>query len=261
VVAKVIGLDPGKSNVATWVVHSAGAQAVHRRFAPSDGIRTDESNRYEGGTLYGGEWRFLSGQTQYTAKVKKRVAQFCPGVHDFPSVKTCSVETLLRGYASQVAQWENMERCFFDESWYQKQRFKLFVKTQKALETVVSRVLGTRNKQEQKRVIVAYGDGDMSRNMPGLSPLLSTKFFKKMQSSATVAVVNEFKTSELCSCCRETMRKMEGRYRVLCCDNSNCIRTVWNRDINAAINILNIFLHLCVTGTRPEEFRRRRRGR
>jgi hypothetical protein len=29
------------------------------------------------------------------------------------------------------------------------------------------------------------------------------------------------------------------------CNNSDCIRFVWDRDVNASINILNLFLELC----------------
>jgi transposase len=54
------------------------------------------------------------------------------------------------------------------------------------------------------------------------------------------------------------------------CSNSDCIRDIWNRDVNAAINILNLFLaavlskkdkdnrRCCTASTtsRPEAFRK-----
>ena len=66
---KVIGLDPGKSNVATWVVRSEKHELCHRQSKASNGMLTGEVERYDGGTIFGGEWRFLSGKKRFTKKV------------------------------------------------------------------------------------------------------------------------------------------------------------------------------------------------
>ena len=127
------------------------------------------------------------------------------------------------------------------------------------MEDVVARITGTRDKAEQKKVIVAYGDGDKQGTLRGTSPLMSTKLFKKVSQSACIVVTNEFKTSLLCSCCRRDMTQWQNQFRMKCCTNSNCIRTVWDRDINASINILYLFLAACLSESgkyRPEEFSR-----
>ena len=239
---KVVALDPGKSNVGTWVIHNDSES------------RDDE--KYENGTLFGGEWRFLSGQTQFTKKMNMRAESFCPGVKNQPTTKTVSALKLMDSYKYQIDHGGSMERAYFDSTlWFQKQKMKKYVKTQKALETVMTKVLGVKNKETQRGIVVAYGDGDMSSNMRGLSPLLSTAFYKKVKSSATVQLVSEFRTSKLCSCCEHELTKGDS-FRVLRCNNSQCIRTFWNRDINAAINILKLFLHSCSTGTRLPKFSR-----
>ena len=239
---KVVALDPGKSNVGTWVIHNDG--------------ETRDDGKYENGTLFGGEWRFLSGQTQFTKKMNVRAERFCPGVKNQPTTKTVSASKLVDSYKYQIDHGGSTERAYFDSTmWFQKQKMKKYVKTQKALETVVEKVLGVKNKKTQRGIIVAYGDGDMSSNMRGVSPLLSTAFYKKMKSSATVQLVSEFRTSKLCSCCEHELTKGDS-FRVLRCNNSQCIRTFWNRDINAAINILKLFLHSCSTGTRLPKFSR-----
>ena len=239
---KVVALDPGKSNVGTWVIHNDGE------------IRDDEKHAH--GMLFGGEWRFLSGQTQFTKKMNMRAERFCPEVKKQPTTKSVSTRKLMDSYKHQIDHGGSLERAYFDSTlWFQKQKMKKYVKTQKALETVMTKVLGIKNKKTQRGIVVAFGDGDMTSNMRGVSPLLSTAFYKKMKSSATVQLVPEFRTSKLCSCCEHELTKGDS-FRVLRCNNSQCIRTFWNRDINAAINILKIFLHSCSSGTRLPKFSR-----
>ena len=94
----------------------------------------------------------------------------CSGIRECPSTKAVSMDTLLAANAYQNTQWPNIKKSHFDEHWSQKQRMKRFVKRQKALEDVVAFITGTRNKEAQKSVVVAYGDGDVTGNMRGLPP-------------------------------------------------------------------------------------------
>jgi hypothetical protein len=243
----VIALDPGKSNVGTWVVHDGGT------------VLRDDDEKYPHDTLFGGEWRFMSGQQQFTKKMNARTERHCPDITKQPSTKTASWSKLIESYKFQVDHGGAFDNAYFDSTlWYQKQKMRAFVKKQTALEIVARRVLGVKSKEMQRQVVVAYGDGDMTSNMHGLSPLLSTAFYKKIKSSATVQLVSEFRTSKVCSCCEHELTKVKNSFRVLCCDNSQCTRTFWNRDVNAAINILKLFLHTCVTGKRLDAFSRQR---
>ena len=118
-----------------------------------------------------------------------------------------------------------------------------YVKELKTLKYAAPKVLGTRKKKEQKKVAVAYGDADMSHNIRGVSPLLSSKFYRKMKASASVCLVSEFRTSKLCSSCFQPLKNpSKDQYKVLCCDNSKCTHTHWNRDINAALRNIMVVL-------------------
>ena len=46
---------------------------------------------------------------------------------------------------------------------------------------------------------------------------------------------------KLCSYCRRAIGAVSGAIGMKRCTNSYCIRTVWVRDINPSINILNLF--------------------
>ena len=261
--AKIIGLDPGNKSPATWVTHSRKHQMKHQKWKGDEGEHTEPEERYMKGILKGGEWRFLSGQKQYTRKMNKRMTSFCPEWRNLPSTKTVDPDKLLSAYKQQVAMWDQLKEAFFDDKWFQKQKMRKFCRHQRAMEEVVTRICGTKKKEEQKKVIVAYGDGCKNGNLRGTAPIMSTKLFKKVSQSCCVVVVNEFKTSQLCSCCHSEMPKFQKQYRMKRCTNSDCIRTVWDRDVNASINILNLFLELCHSakddgkGQRLEAFTRK----
>ena len=262
---RIVGLDPGKKSAATWVVHDPEKQAKHQKWEGDNGEKTAIEERYESGSLGGGEWRFLSGQKQYTAKMNKRMDELCPGVRNLPSTKTIDIDRLLDAYRAQNALWPGIERAFFETTWYQKTKMRKFCRGQSAMEDVIARITGTRDKTKQKKVIVAYGDGDNQGTLRGTSPIMSSKLLKKVSQSACVVLVPEFRSSLNCSCCIHKMEQFQGQFRMKRCTNSDCIRTVWDRDVNASINILNLFLWECLSNSnsskkgkgRPQAFKRK----
>ncbi|KAI8112075.1 hypothetical protein M9434_003399 [Picochlorum sp. BPE23] len=262
---KVVGLDPGKKSAATWVYHDPLKQTKHKKWKGDEGEKTMKEERYDSGSIGGGEWRYLSGQKQYTAKMNKRMTAFCPSWRSLSSTKTVDIERTLAAYRKQVELWPQINNAFFHGSkWFQKQRMRKFCKRQKAMEDVVAKIAGTKNKEEQKKVIIAYGDGDKNGTLRGTAPMMSTKLFKKVSENCRVVVTNEFRTSKLCSCCHGIMSQTRKQFRMKRCLQNDCIRTVWDRDINASINILNLFLHYCYSvkdngeGERLSPFKRKR---
>jgi len=78
-------------------------------------------------------------------------------------------------------------------------------------------------------------------------------FARALQKRATVVPMDENKTSKLCSLCHDTLEKArllatndDGEFEsrmnrnVLRCANSACRTNFWNRDVNAAHNILEL---------------------
>jgi hypothetical protein len=248
---KVIGIDPGKRNAATWVHHDPEKQRVHSQWKDK---HSDPLSRFETGCLTGNQWRYESGQKQYTRKMNKRMDAIVPEWRSMKSTKTTNTETLLQVYRVQVSLWPKVEKAFFSEKWFAKMKMRKFCKRQKALESVVARITGTTNKEAQKKIVVAYGNGDNQGTLKGTSPMMSTALANKMKKSCTLVFVDEFRTSANCSCCHEEMKSKN--YRVKWCCNTTCIRNLWNRDINAAINILLLFLQDCHDGTRSLRFSR-----
>ena len=252
----VRAIDPGKKAIGTWVEQSGDKHGVE-----------DNEFQYMHGDVSSGEWIFMSGQKQYTKKMSKRTKEGCPGWSECPSLKTEVEADLVKAIGYRVALLPAMHDLRFKDLWLQKQRMRKFVKRQSALETVVARFCGTANKVKQKEnVVIALGDADMRGNMRGLPPVMSTTWVKHLMRCTMVVMVNEFRTSKLCCGCHKVMHQQKNCFRVKRCLNSDCSRGFWNRDVNAAINILNLFLWAvrgncncsASSNSRPEAFRRKK---
>ena len=253
----VRAIDPGKKAIGTWVEQSGDKH----------GDSEDSEHEYKHGDVSSGEWIFMSGQKQYTKKMTKRTKEGCPGWSECPSLKTEVEADLVEAIKYRIKLLPKMKELRFKNLWLQNQRMRKFVKRQRALETVVARFCGTANKVKQKEnVVIALGDADLRGNMRGLPPVMSTTWVKHLMRCTMVVMVNEFRTSKLCCGCHTEMHQQKNCFRVKRCLNSDCSRGFWNRDVNAAINILNLFLRAvhgnrncsASSKSRPEAFRRKK---
>ena len=174
-----------------------------------------------------------------------------------PTTKTSDKQTLLESYKYQVAFLPEIEEAFFsDDRWFQKTKMRKYVKTQQALEKCVRAITGEKKKAKQKEVVVAYGDRSMAGCMRGVAPLLGNALVRKLRKDTTFFFVDEFQTSKKCSCCHTEMSGSQSTFRIKTCNNKDCIRTHWDRDINAAINILINFFYQVVHEMRHSDFDR-----
>jgi hypothetical protein len=105
-----------------------------------------------------------------------------------------------------------------------------------------------------KNTIVGMGDACKNPRDRGGKPVFSNAISRKLAIKSTFCWVNEMRTSAVCCRCLAAV-KMQGLrvphkivdgeqkykrlYGVRCCETSTCLpRRLWNRDVNAAINIL-----------------------
>ena len=112
-----------------------------------------------------GELRYLTGEKQYTKKKTRLIKAGCSGWLACPSLKTELLAELDAGIDYRVELLGTMEQLLYDKLWSQKQRMRKFVKRQRALETVTARFCGTKNKVEQKQVVIALGDASLPATM------------------------------------------------------------------------------------------------
>jgi transposase len=137
-------------------------------------------------------------------------------------------------------------------------------KRTRALDVVCRRILGG-----QRNTIIAFGNGiDFSTDsaLGQLHNRLATIH------GAKVVWVDEYMTSQLCSRCHKQLLPVTvtnktksgckiqlqpcGIRRCGTCRNDKGAPLYWNRDINAAWNILNCYVSESTSGSRPSAFHR-----
>ena len=149
-------------------------------------------------------------------------------------------------------------------------RFSQYVRKQKAMELLCDRVVkcgaGNKKIKDKRRVVVAFGAGFFSSSFKGNPPVPVRGLRKKLrQRGIEVYDVIENYTSQLCNVCNEKLGKFrdpngKDTYSVRYCQNILCSHSgmYFNRDVNAALNIYDLFIHHCLQGPeagRPEKFR------
>jgi hypothetical protein len=118
-----------------------------------------------------------------------------------------------------------------------------------ALDALAKRMVPVPSSQ----VCIAYGDWSNQAGIKGHPSAPVKGFARALQKRATVVPMDEYKTSKLCSLCHDTLEKArllatndDGEFElrknrnVLRCANSACRANFWNRDVNAARNILEL---------------------
>ena len=137
---------------------------------------------------------------------------------------------------------------YCEHRWHQLQ-WKSFINKQKAFDDILCKRITNGNGDN---TVVAFGDGKFSSTSRGHAPGPVKQFRRELSRHCKVVNVDEFRTSSVCSLCDGWFDKHQKFWSVRVC-KSVCL-THWNRDVNAARNIRNIFLHTNTYGERPDPF-------
>eukprot|EP01039_Chlorochromonas_danica_P011420 gene11420-12766_t len=259
---RVIGADPGVINVLVA--------------KPSEGKTIKISTA---------EYRHLTKMHRHRywhENLKKREPRYAQLIRDMPSFAVSSVEMYMNNLRYVLQHCDELFTFCADKA-FRKWRFSAHVQEQKALHTLCKRLT------EGKKTCIGMGDwskqdgGFLKRNPP--APV------KKLQAAlrryATVIILDEHKTSKMCSLCqrdqcvqirlpakKKKKKKKDGgeeeveeeanerqpvklvrshdvvRYR------SNECAMCWQRDVNSANNHLVLIQSLLRGEERPEYLRR-----
>jgi hypothetical protein len=257
--SRVVALDPGRRNLFTGVVLNPAA--VDTLASPSH-----EMVPFETFKMTRGEWYDICGNRKRHAKVKKWASE-SPGVSSYnEGVPTAKVGDFL-AYADHVRfvlRHINALISLYGARHYRRLRWKTYIRKQKAWKKLVDRITDGRPQE----TLVIFGDASFASCGRG-SKSVPTKTVRRMVGNACHRIVDqdEFRTSRLCSSCHgelkgERLRGKDGEvresYGVRRCQSANCHRTVWDRDTNAAINILLLYLRSWAGLEKPEVFVRSR---
>lgn len=227
---RVVGLDPGKD--------------------PFTGV--DENDQVFRCTKkeYYQECGFNRAQNQRTRWTKKnrRIKNL---IRWMPSSKTIVLETYLKHCKYILANDQTLLRFYGHKRW-RKQRFHCEIGKQRFEMKMVRRITGG-----DANCVVALGNGNFAHNLKGHPSTPTKRLYKLLRRErVTVRMIDEFRTSVTCSLCEGELPKVTRFWKVKVC-NDVCL-THWNRDVNAARNILKIFFHMQENkGERPFCMRRK----
>jgi hypothetical protein len=270
---RVIGIDPGKKAMFT------SAEALEPQ--------NNQKTRYETKTCSGAQWLNDSGankaqknRKKWAADLEHKVAGYSAWLSGMPSTKVVTssdmlahVRHLCRADMYQALMHANGARKV------RQQKRRNYIKRQSALAKMTKDIVAD-EKAPEKKVVVVFGAAQFQCIGP-VSKL--RKSLKQHEKVDTVVHFDEFRTSMLASCCAHktcsehrlvpTLKELEMKgvrgvekqkdgseknlnelYSVRICQNC---RTIWNRDVNAAINMLELFRYgQSHGGARKPEFSR-----
>ncbi len=246
----VIGLDPGRRDLFTCV--------------ESTDFEEDKTDVHMS-TI---EYRHLAGMNKRRAyinnliKKNKQVQQY---VDRSETQKVHTVADYKKYLEHELTNLQtNMD--FYYQKKITKQGFKAYIRKYQALDQACQRITHGTKKRD---VLVGYGDGSFSSCSKGHAPGPVKALRTRLCHHAIVIDVDEHLTSQICShpACGHKLKSKKGREEgwkikgVQVCSNlyvhENAL-TYWNRDTNAARNIVHVLEHAVLNGGDwPREFHRK----
>ncbi|DBA74950.1 TPA: hypothetical protein ACH3X1_010296 [Trebouxia sp. C0004] len=258
---RIVGLDPGRKSLFTAAIHSQAAADSLQQQRSFGSTRT----KYSTLSWSSGRWREASGINYRLNKTQLWLSQNCTlkaALEETPSAKVATVEMFTQ-HINYRMQHEVAALEHFGDRRHRQLRWRTFIKRQQAYSAICRSISAG-----SKDTVVAYGDASFSSSCCKGNPSTPTVSLRRnLGYHCKVFDTDEFRTSRLCCACKTAMEGMplpvteRGRrdhgpesYSVRLCRNTECHRTLWNRDVNAAINILRLFLDWADGRAKPPEF-------
>ena len=231
----VIGLDPGRSDL----------------FVTTNSLdnSTSCSNK---------EWRHISGANRHLRKKKfwlKKEPFLSLVQNQLPPRGVADVYEFRDHLFELVAHQHDLLK-FYNLPKHRRLRLHTYMKKQKAYNTICNRILSpSPNQPPNFSSIVAFGAAGFSSSSRGYASAPVKGLRRELSKRCSVVLVDEFKTSQVCSGCQEKFHEHQRFWKLRACKRCH---KLWNRDVNASRNIRDIFMYMHrMGGERPRIFRRR----
>jgi hypothetical protein len=232
---------------------------------PSEGV--DARIKPPVSNLSNAEYKHRSQQKaakKWNERLKKREAKYAEYCREMPSLKTVDFERLKASIKHRLEKMDWMFN-FCEEKCFRKWRFKTYRFRQKTMAWACQRLT-----KGLGRVCIGLGDWGQQKGMKGgaLAPVKSFKRELKRYAKRVVDI-DEFRTSQTCSCChgqvnktvwakrKKKMKKLKQAagasaaeedevkpgyvHQIVRCESNECAMW-WQRDINASRNILELLM-------------------
>ena len=149
-------------------------------------------------------------------------------------------------------------RGFYENELYRKLKWRTWIYGRKSEDKFLNRIEETYGKKEN--LLLCYGNWSNNKQMKYIMPTKGIGLRRTVEKKFNVVLVDEFRTSKLCSKCNCELEHYNNLHRVLVCRNCKSSgsesknTTFMNRDMNACMNMLHISNSWIQSKIRPEKF-------
>lgn len=143
---------------------------------------------------------------------------------------------------------------------YKKLRWSSYMHNQKTVRKFCEELIAD---NDRSKTVICFGDASFSHNLKGTATSPKQERFKKCFRliGCNVYDTPEYNSSQVCTNCLKPQRLEPGckskkvieKHFVRSCIEKTC-QTIWNRDVNAALNMIKIGKGLILEGSKPEVF-------
>ncbi|KAI8638725.1 hypothetical protein BD408DRAFT_351345, partial [Parasitella parasitica] len=223
---------------------------------------------------------------------KKQYMNEYQKISTLSSFKTTNLEDFVKACKERFDLYDDIKKYYDSDDRSSKLKFKCYIKKQKCIEEICRRLTygsakyGEKSRMIEKKqttsyipptpidhdikprkTILALGNamfnGSLRGNKSAPVRRIRESLRKRRGETLDICFIDEYLTSQVCNICKErnlenvtTAKSVRRVHTVLQCQQNTC-NTVWNRDIMAANNILDIFLFAVFNNNeRPDIFKR-----
>ena len=163
-----------------------------------------------------------------------------------------------KNYIIEKTKLNDKVKGFYENELYRKLKWRTWIYQRKSEDKFLNRIEETYGKKEN--LLLCYGNWSNNKQMKYIMPTKGVGLRRVIQKKFNVVLVDEFKTSKLCSKCNCELENYNNLHRVLVCrgckssGSESKNTTFMNRDMNACMNILNISKNWIHSKIRPNNF-------
>jgi len=161
-------------------------------------------------------------------------------------------------YITEKSKLNDKARDFYEKELYRKLKWRNWIYQRKSEDKFLNRIEETYGNKED--LLLCYGNWSNNKQMKYIMPTKGVGLRRVIQKNFSVVLVDEFRTSKLCSHCNCELEHYNNLHRVLVCrgckssGSESKNTTFMNRDMNACMNMLHISKSWIQSKIRPEQF-------
>ena len=161
-------------------------------------------------------------------------------------------------YIKEKTKLNDKVRKFYENELYRKLKWRTWIYGRKSEDKFLNNIEKTYGKKED--LLLCYGNWSNNKQMKYIMPTKGVGLRRTIEKKFNVLLLDEFRTSKLCSKCNCKLENYNNLHRVLVCrgcksSGSESKNTTFiNRDMNACMNMLHISNSWIQSKIIPENF-------